>query len=211
MNLTETQIDAIAQAAYEANRAYVIAEDPEMFSKLHWEDFDEKTKEGYKVGVIGVLEGKGPDHTHELWMKTRLEQGWKFGPVKDASTLEHPCLVPYDQLPPKQRSKDLIFIGVVRLLADVMNPEGREIDDAVYELSKKPKDSHFPALIDALTLKEGEKPEMDRESLSDEELKASIAKAQNPAQSIAAPAEVRHHQEMTAKLLTKAAIAKLKD
>lgn len=38
----------------------------------------------------------------------------KFGPVKDPERKEHPCFVPYDQLPAAQRAKDHIFNAVVR-------------------------------------------------------------------------------------------------
>lgn len=37
--------------------------------------------------------------SHKNWIKKKLEQGWKFGPIKDFEKKEHPDLVPYDQLP----------------------------------------------------------------------------------------------------------------
>lgn len=38
------------------------------------------------------------------------------GPVKDAEKKEHPCIVPYDQLPLDQRMKDYIFAGIVHAI-----------------------------------------------------------------------------------------------
>ena len=39
-------------------------------------------------------------------------------PVKDADKKEHPCLVPYEQLPTEQKVKDAIFRVIVIGLVD---------------------------------------------------------------------------------------------
>ena len=33
------------------------------------------------------------ENTHEVWARTRMEQGWTYGPVRDDEKKEHPCLV----------------------------------------------------------------------------------------------------------------------
>ena len=43
---------------------------------------------------------------HERWMAARQQDGWRPGPRKDADAKTHPCLVPYDQLPPDDQEKD---------------------------------------------------------------------------------------------------------
>src|SRR5579864_3647896 len=43
---------------------------------------------------------------HENWRKDKLAEGWTYGPVKDPMKKEHPCMVPYEQLPVEQRTKD---------------------------------------------------------------------------------------------------------
>lgn len=43
---------------------------------------------------------------HEMWMKDRLAHGWKWGPVKNEMTREHPDLIPFDELPEIERRKD---------------------------------------------------------------------------------------------------------
>lgn len=35
--------------------------------------------------------------------------GWKYGPNKDFERKEHPCLVPYNELPEIQQRKDAVF------------------------------------------------------------------------------------------------------
>ena len=60
----------------------------------------------------------GPEASHESWMKQKLEEGWKYGPVKDPERKEHHCIVPFDQLPREQQAKDFLFRAVVHALKD---------------------------------------------------------------------------------------------
>lgn len=43
---------------------------------------------------------------HEHWMAAREREGWRRGPVKDTTSRTHPCLVPYEQLPPEEQEKN---------------------------------------------------------------------------------------------------------
>lgn len=58
----------------------------------------------------------GTDDSHNSWLKEKEESGWKYGPVKDAEKKEHPCFVPYEELPDSQKSKDYLFRGIVHSL-----------------------------------------------------------------------------------------------
>lgn len=64
-----------------------------------------------------------PSASHESWLKVKEEEGWKYGPVKDADKKEHPCFVPYEQLPVEQRSKDFLFKQVVHSLKLFLDEE----------------------------------------------------------------------------------------
>lgn len=55
-----------------------------------------------------------PSAFHESWLEEKRATGWKYGPAKDADKREHPCFVPYDELPVEQRAKDHIFGAIVR-------------------------------------------------------------------------------------------------
>lgn len=48
-----------------------------------------------------------PEENHNNWMKKKTDQGWKYGPVKDFETKEHPDLVPYQELPEIEKWKDV--------------------------------------------------------------------------------------------------------
>lgn len=45
-------------------------------------------------------------HIHDLWAQQRLKDGWKYGPQRDDARKEHPCLVPYEQLPESEKVYD---------------------------------------------------------------------------------------------------------
>lgn len=107
--------EACARAAHEANRAYCLALGDA--SQLSWDDAPEWQKSSARKGVAGVLAGNGPRESHESWLAEKRATGWRYGPVKDPAKKEHPCFVPYDELPPAQKSKDGIFVGVVRAVA----------------------------------------------------------------------------------------------
>ena len=114
-----TIITAAARAGHEANRAYCIALGD--CSQRPWDETPDWHRTSLENGVRGVLAGNGPAESHACWLKEKSETGWKYGPVKDLSKKEHPCFVPYEELPPKQRQKDSIFVATVRaVLAALM-------------------------------------------------------------------------------------------
>ncbi|MCP5244864.1 MAG: hypothetical protein H6937_02390 [Burkholderiales bacterium] len=106
----------IARVCHEVNRAYCqsIGDD----SQPSWEDAPEWQKKSAMNGVEFHLNNPdaGPDHSHNEWMKEKAADGWKYGLVKKPETKEHPCFVPYDELPVEQKSKDFIFRGIVHAL-----------------------------------------------------------------------------------------------
>lgn len=103
-----------ARAAHEANRAWCLAHGDH--SQPSWEDAPDWQKESAIEGVKGVLRGNTPEQSHESWLAHKRAEGWVYGPVKDPAKKEHPCMVPYAELPPEQRAKDSIFVGVVRAM-----------------------------------------------------------------------------------------------
>lgn len=45
-------------------------------------------------------------NAHDIWARQRLADGWRFGASRDDSKKEHPCLVPYEQLPESEKEYD---------------------------------------------------------------------------------------------------------
>lgn len=106
------QIEAAARAAHEANRAYCIATGDT--SQPRWEDAPGWQRSSAINGVSGVLAGNSPEQSHESWLEEKRATGWKYGPIKNPETKEHPCFVPYAELPQEQKGKDHIFVCVVK-------------------------------------------------------------------------------------------------
>ncbi|MBP3638766.1 MAG: Ryanodine receptor Ryr [Muribaculaceae bacterium] len=45
-------------------------------------------------------------NVHEVWARSRMAQGWTWGPERDDAARRHPCLVPYDELPESEKEYD---------------------------------------------------------------------------------------------------------
>ena len=45
-------------------------------------------------------------NVHEVWSKTRMEQGWTYGEERDDLQLKHPCLIPYEELTESEKLYD---------------------------------------------------------------------------------------------------------
>ena len=55
--------------------------------------------------LINLTE-KIAQNVHDVWAKARIEEGWKYGEIKDSSAKTNPCLVPYDELPDSEKEYD---------------------------------------------------------------------------------------------------------
>ena len=55
---------------------------------------------------IGELMEQLAENTHEVWALRRISQGWKWGPERSDARKEHPCLVPYTELPDAEKEYD---------------------------------------------------------------------------------------------------------
>lgn len=116
--MNEQHIEACARAAHEVNRAYSVAIGDA--SQPSWDETPDWQKASIRNGVENMLRslyGFTPEQSHESWLAEKRATGWKYGPVKDPEKKEHPCFVPYAELPAEQRAKDKIFIGVVKAVA----------------------------------------------------------------------------------------------
>jgi len=68
---------------------------------------------------------------HQEWMKQRQAEGWKWGPAHDAANKEHPCLVPYAQLPEHEKDVDrrtarTAIQGLLDLGFEIRPPEHKD-------------------------------------------------------------------------------------
>lgn len=118
--MKKTQIEAIAKVAHEINRAYCRALGDD--SQMPWHDAPDWQRESAINGVMFHLDhpDADPEMSHISWLAQKKAEGWKYGPVKDPEKREHPCYVPFDELPTDQKAKDFLFRAVVHQLAGVV-------------------------------------------------------------------------------------------
>lgn len=111
------QIEQIAQVCHMANRQYCATIGD--YSQETWANAPNWQRDSARKGVEFHIEhlSKGerpsPSASHESWLAEKTRDGWKYGPVKDPAKKEHPCFLPYEQLPIEQRLKDYIFAAIV--------------------------------------------------------------------------------------------------
>lgn len=46
------------------------------------------------------------EQVHDTWAAGRLADGWTYGPELDAARRTHPCLIPYGELPEREKAYD---------------------------------------------------------------------------------------------------------
>lgn len=46
------------------------------------------------------------ENVHDVWAKSRIDEGWTFGYERNDEKKTHPCLVPYNQLPEIEKDYD---------------------------------------------------------------------------------------------------------
>lgn len=115
--LSGAAVEAIAKACHEHNAAFCrsIGDD----SQPTWEAAPEWQRNSAVAGVmLHVCDADAsPSASHDSWMAQKLAEGWKHGDVKDVEAKTHPCIVPFEQLPPEQQFKDVLFKQTVHALA----------------------------------------------------------------------------------------------
>lgn len=116
-------IEQIAKICHQANKAYCESVDDN--SQVNWEDAPEWQRYSAILGVQFNLDNPDapPSASHDSWLKVKLEDGWKYGEVKDVEKKEHPCCVPYDELPDYQKVKDSLFKAIVHAVTAKLSNE----------------------------------------------------------------------------------------
>lgn len=122
INFSDRDIERIARACHEINAAYCRSIGDT--SHKPWEETLESLKASTMLGVIHKLMNPDitPEDSHNLWLQTKLNEGYVYGSVKDHELKTHPCVLPYSALPLADRVKDHLFLAVVKTFSkEVIN------------------------------------------------------------------------------------------
>ena len=115
--MTEQEKTAgIARVCHEANRAYCLF----LGDASHacWDDAPQWQRDGAISVVLFHCANPeaGDSASHDNWLKDKERDGWRYGPMNNPKTKEHPRFVPFDQLPPEWQMKDRLFRSIVHAL-----------------------------------------------------------------------------------------------
>lgn len=69
-------------------------------------------------------------NVHEEWAQSRIEQGWTYGEERSDALKQHPCLIPYEELPEVEKDYDrntaLSTLKLIRKLGFKIEKEKNE-------------------------------------------------------------------------------------
>lgn len=60
----------------------------------------------FLAGYIESVKDKLAENIHEMWAMNKIEAGWQWGEYRDDVRHIHPCLVPFEKLPPAEKRYD---------------------------------------------------------------------------------------------------------
>ena len=67
--------------------------------------------------VLSELVEQMAKNVHEVWAQSRMEQGWIWGEERSDALKQHPCLVPYEELPEVEKAYDRdTALGTLKLI-----------------------------------------------------------------------------------------------
>lgn len=116
---TDDQIEDIAAATHEANRAIQWTDlSSGIPVAVRWADFSLEQRVGVIAGVKMALEGASAEQLHESWVQNKVDNGWTYGEEKDEVAKTHPLLIPYSMTPPVSRIKDSQFRAIIQVIAE---------------------------------------------------------------------------------------------
>ena len=56
-------------------------------------------------------------NVHEVWAESRISEGWQYGEERSDVLKQHPCLVPYEDLPENEKAYDRnTALGTLKLI-----------------------------------------------------------------------------------------------
>lgn len=111
--------EQIARICHTANKEYCAALGDH--TQLEWDEAPEWQQLSAIKGVEFARANPlaDPSAQHQAWLDAKAEEGWRYGPVKDPEKKEHPCFLPYYDLPETQQRKDALFRAVVKACTDL--------------------------------------------------------------------------------------------
>lgn len=70
--------------------------------------------------VLLELTERIAENVHEVWSPARIAAGWSYGKTRNDALKQHPCLVPYNELPESEKEYDRnTAMGTLKLIKKI--------------------------------------------------------------------------------------------
>lgn len=114
--INKMNTEQIAIVCHEANKTWCEINDDK--TQKSWHEAEQWQRESAIKGVEFRVANPdaGHDAQHNAWLQEKVNDGWVYGKEKDATKKQHPCMVPFDELPVFQKKKDSLFCAIVDAL-----------------------------------------------------------------------------------------------
>ncbi|MBI3507173.1 MAG: hypothetical protein HY059_20245 [Proteobacteria bacterium] len=120
--------NSLARICYDAIRAYgkTISE-----VYLRWADAPPSVRESFSGAVAYLLEAPSADlaDLHGHWLAARIQSGWQHGPQRDELRRLHPAMVPWSDVPERERLKFELMFRVVDVFRNHVVPRLKLVRD----------------------------------------------------------------------------------
>jgi len=112
---------SLSRICYDAIRAYAktVGE-----TYLRWADARPHVRESFSGAVAYLLEVPKADlaDLHGHWLAARIQDGWQYGPKRDEARRLHPGMVPWADVPVRERLKFELMLRIVDVFREHVVP-----------------------------------------------------------------------------------------
>lgn len=119
--LENFQMFTIREIAYLLHTITSVFDRPDGSVVMTWAELPEEKKVLAQTAVLVIWmrltagEDLTPQEAHRIWMIGKLNNGWTHGKEFCDEKKTHPCIVPFEELPPIERLKDELWITLIKL------------------------------------------------------------------------------------------------
>jgi hypothetical protein len=116
LSAPEHDMTRIAKVCHEVNRVWCMMNGD--FSQPSWTNAPQWQIDSALLGVQFHMDhpDAGDAASHNSWLTQKINDGWSYGETKDPELKQHPCMVPFEELPEFQQKKDALFRSVIHAL-----------------------------------------------------------------------------------------------
>jgi len=79
------------------------------------------------IDAGSFITGRSPEEVHKAFFERLSADGWTFAPEINRESKKHPRMLPWSRLSAQQRAREVVFAGVVRVMAKAFEVDSKKI------------------------------------------------------------------------------------